>query len=61
MVRKELDELMNQSQDLSIFDKPSVNEISQSASFTPNISQRNVTTFVSIDEFVPTNYVLLMR
>lgn len=61
MVRKELDELMNQSQDLSIFDKPSVNEISHSASFTPNISQRNVTTFVSIDEFVPTNYVLLMR
>jgi hypothetical protein len=25
MVRRELDELMNQSQDLSIFDKPSVN------------------------------------
>jgi hypothetical protein len=52
---------MNQSQDLSLFDKPSVNEISHSASFTPNISQRNVTTFVSIDEFVPTNYLLLMR
>ena len=61
MVRKELDELMNQSQDLSLFDKPSVNEISHSASFTPNISQRNVTTFVSIDEFIPTNYLLLMR
>ena len=56
-----IDELMNQSQDLSVFDKPSVNEISHSASFTPNISQRNITTFVSIDEFIPTNYLLLIK
>lgn len=61
IVKKELDELLNQSQDLSVFDKPSVNEISHSASFTPNISQRNVTTFVSIDEFIPTNYVSLIK
>jgi hypothetical protein len=44
-----------------VFDKPSVNEISHSASFTPNISQRNATTFVSIDEFIPTNYVSLIK
>lgn len=44
-----------------MFDKPSVNEISHSASFTPNISQRNITTFVSIDEFVPTNYLQLIK
>lgn len=52
---------MNQSQDLSVFDKPSINEISHSASFTPNISQRNLTTFVSLDQFIPTNYIMLIK
>ena len=47
---------MNQSQDLSVFDKPSNNEVSYSASATPNVSQRNIKTFVTIDEFAPTNY-----
>ena len=52
---------MNQSQDLSVFDKPSVNEVSVSASVTPNVSQRNMTTFVFIDEYTATNYSLLMQ
>ena len=61
MVKKEIEDLMNQSQDLSVFDKPSVNEVSVSASVTPNVSQRNLTTFVCIDEYTATNYSLLMR
>ena len=44
-----------------MFDKPSANEISCSASVTPNLSQRNLTTFVTLDEFIPTNYVALIR
>ena len=28
---------------------------------TPNISQRNLTGFATLEEFVPTNYVALMR
>jgi hypothetical protein len=52
---------LNQSQDISVFDKPSNNEVSYSASATPNLSQRNITTYVTIDEFVPTNYVALIR
>ena len=50
---------MNQSQDLSVFDKPSNNDASYTV--TPNISQRNITTFVTIDEFVATNYVNLIK
>ena len=61
MAKKELEELLNQSQDLSVFDKPSNNEVSYSASATPNVSQRNITTFVTLDEFVPTNYDDLIR
>ena len=61
MAKKELDQLLNQSQDLSVFDKPSNNEVSYSASATPNVSQRNITTFVMMDEFVPTNYEDLIR
>ncbi len=60
-MKKELDELLNQSQDLSVFDKPSNNEASYSASATPSVSQRNITTIVTIDEFVPINYVSLIR
>ena len=61
VVKKELDQLLNQSQDMSVFDKPSNNEVSYSASVTPNLSQRNLTTYVTIDEFVPINYVALIR
>jgi len=46
---------------LSVFDKPSINEISCSVSATPTISQRNITTYLSIDEFIPTNYPFLLR
>ena len=53
--------MLNNSQDLSVFDKPSNNEVSYSASVTPNVSQRNITTYVTLDEFVPTNYQELIR
>ena len=46
---------------MSVFDKPSINEISCSVSATPTISQRNITTYLSIDEFIPTNYPFLLR
>jgi hypothetical protein len=36
-------------EDLSVFDKPSINEISCSVSATPTISQRNITTYLSIE------------
>lgn len=28
---------------------------------TPNVSQRNLTTFVTLDEFIPTNYMALIH
>lgn len=61
MIRRELEELLNQSQDLSVFDKPSLHDASHSASFTPNLTQPNLTTYLAIDEFVPTDFVGLMR
>jgi hypothetical protein len=48
MTKKDVDELLNQSQDLSVFDKPSNNDASYSASVTPNLSQRNLTTYVTL-------------
>lgn len=61
-VKKQLDDLLSQSQDISIFDKPSVNELSSySVSVTPTITQRNMTTFVSLDQFIPINYATLLR
>jgi hypothetical protein len=50
---------MSQSQDISIFDKPSINELSSYSATPNNFSQKNITTFVEIDEFIPTNYNML--
>lgn len=42
MLQKELDELMNQSQDISLFEKHSINEISYTGSIVPSYSHRNI-------------------
>ena len=44
-----------------MFDRPSNNEISYSATATPNVSQRNITTVLTIDELLPINYLALIK
>ncbi len=50
---KQVEELLSQSQDVSIFDRPSVHEIS---THTANLTQKNATTFFSIEEYMPVDY-----